>query len=113
MDSNTTPDTKISLIHIIGLFLLTVLLSVSVTLWVVKYSPLPAGPGFHGLTTQEVSILQHKLNLVNATGLIKPNMPNAVVFSEKEINALLGKRFIPNAAAVSLGQGEMQVYLRE
>lgn len=103
MDTNS--EQKIGCLHLIGLILLAVLLSVSLTLWIVQYFlfPKPFTPVM--LDQQEETALEHKLRKIGLPDLLQANQQQVedltpepysetgakreVSFTEKELNALL------------------------
>ncbi|MEB4590294.1 arginine N-succinyltransferase [Candidatus Thiothrix sp. Deng01] len=105
MDTNS--EHKIGCLHVAGLILLTVFLSVSVTLWVAQYFLFPKPFTPVKLNQQEETTLEHKLQQIGLPDLIgsnpqqpedltpepynEANAKREISLSEKELNALLAK----------------------
>lgn len=105
---DTSSEHKIGCLHVIGLILLTVFLSVSVTLWVMQYFLFPKPFKPVTLEPQEATVLEHKLQQVGLPELLETSPPTAadltpepysevgakreITFTEKELNALLAKK---------------------
>lgn len=106
MDTNSKQ--KIGCLHLIGLMLLAVLLSVSVTLWVVQYFLFPKPFKPIKLNQQEATMLERKLQQIGLPDLLETSQQSAedltpepyseagakreVSFTEKELNALLATK---------------------
>ena len=100
---STSSEHKIGCLHLIGLILLTVFISVSVTLWVVQYFLFPKPFQPVTLNTQETSVLERKLQQIGLPELmastptpdLKPEpyteigAKREIALTEKELNALL------------------------
>ena len=67
---STSSEHKIGCLHLIGLILLTVFISVSVTLWVVQYFLFPKPFQPVTLNTQETSVLERKLQQIGLPELM-------------------------------------------
>lgn len=105
---DTSSEHKIGCLHVIGLILLTVFLSVSVTLWVMQYFLFPKPFTPVTLDPQEETVLGQKLQHVGLPDLLETAPPTAedltpepysevgakreITFTEKELNALLAKK---------------------
>lgn len=105
MDTNS--QQKIGCLHVTGLVLLTVFISVSVTLWVVQYFLFPKPFKPVTLNAHETSVLEHKLQQIGLPNLLETassqtteltpepytevGAKREISLSEKELNALLAK----------------------
>ncbi len=107
MDTSSQP--KVGCLHITGLVLLTVFLSVSVTFWVMQYFLFPKPFKPTTLNAQETSVLEQKLQQIGLPDLLSPHAAAAqntdltpepysevgakreISLTEKELNALLAK----------------------
>ncbi|UOG90589.1 MAG: arginine N-succinyltransferase [Candidatus Thiothrix sulfatifontis] len=95
---DTSSDTKIGCLHVAGVILLTVFISVSVTLWVIQYFLFPKPFQPVTLDARETTVLAQKLQQI---GLPADNLTpepytevgasREISLSEKELNALLAK----------------------
>jgi hypothetical protein len=113
MENTPNPNSKIGLVHILGLFLLTIFLSVSMTLWVVKYLSFPYHPTLNNLNQEERSVLRQKLSLINAPHPARLQGGEEVPFNEKELNALLDGNITRNIENVHIKDGYLLVKLKE
>lgn len=102
---DTGSEQKIGCLHIAGLILLTVFLSVSVTVWVIQYFLFPKPFQPVTLNEHETSVLENKLQQIGLPDLMGKGSPQTedltpepyteegakreVSLSEKELNALL------------------------
>jgi hypothetical protein len=105
MDTNS--QQKIGCLHVAGLVLLTVFISVSVTLWVVQYFLFPKPFKPVTLNEHETSVLEQKLQQIGLPNLLETassqtteltpepytevGAKREISLSEKELNALLAK----------------------
>ncbi len=97
---DTSSDTKIGCLHVVGVILLTVFISVSVTLWVIQYFLFPKPFQPVTLDARETTVLEQKLQQI---GLPLPaddltpepytevGASREISLTEKELNALLAK----------------------
>jgi hypothetical protein len=113
MKSTPDPHSKIGLVHIVGLFLLTVFLSVSVTLWVVKYFSFPYHPAPNKLNQAETIVLRQKLWFINSPHLATQKGTEEISFNEKELNALLDGNITRNIENVHIKDGNLLIKLKE
>lgn len=105
---DTGSEQKIGCLHISGLILLTIFLSVSVTLWVVQYFLFPKPFTPVTLDQQEEATLEHKLQQIGLPELFdgskqqpaeeltpepytEEGAKREISLSEKELNALLAR----------------------
>ncbi|MEN9424916.1 MAG: hypothetical protein RL122_2299 [Pseudomonadota bacterium] len=96
---DTSSQQKIGYLHIIGLVLLTVFISVSVTFWVLQYFLFPKPFKPVALDAQENAVLEHKLQQIGLPSVAdltpepytEVGAPREISLSEKELNALLAK----------------------
>lgn len=97
---DTSSETKIGCLHVVGVILLTVFISVSVTLWVIQYFLFPKPFQPVTLDARETTVLEQKLQQI---GLPLPaddlspepytevGASREISLTEKELNALLAK----------------------
>lgn len=98
---DTSSDTNIGCLHIVGVILLTVFISVSVTLWVIQYFLFPKPFQPVTLDAREASVLEQKLQQIRLPALTTSDLTpepytevgasREISFTEKELNALLAK----------------------
>ncbi|OQX01160.1 MAG: arginine N-succinyltransferase [Thiothrix lacustris] len=97
---DTSSQQKIGCLHVIGLVLLTVFISVSVTFWVLQYFLFPKPFKPVALDAQETSVLEQKLQQIGLPTSSDDLTPEPytevgasreISLSEKELNALLAK----------------------
>lgn len=97
---DTSSQQKIGCLHVIGLVLLTVFISVSVTFWVLQYFLFPKPFKPVALDAQETSVLEQKLQQIGLPTSSDDLTPepytevgasHKISLSEKELNALLAK----------------------
>ncbi|OQX14261.1 MAG: arginine N-succinyltransferase [Thiothrix lacustris] len=98
---DTSSDPKIGCLHVVGVILLTVFISVSVTLWIIQYFlfPKPFQPVI--LDAHETTVLEQKLQQIGLPALTTDDLTpepytevgasREISLTEKELNALLAK----------------------
>lgn len=106
MDNTQTPQHKLGCLPILGIMLLTVIISVGVTFWLINYYLFPKRFEPVTLNQRETSALEEKLNQVGLFGLAEKEKAQETLvpepyteeganreisLSEKELNALLAK----------------------
>lgn len=94
----TSSETKIGCLHVIGVILLTVFISVSVTLWVIQYFLFPKPFKPVTLNEHETTVLEQKLQHLHLPSddltpepYTEVGASREIALTEKELNALLAK----------------------
>lgn len=94
----TSSETKIGCLHVVGVILLTVFISVSVTLWVVQYFLFPKPFKPVTLNEHETTVLEQKLQQLHLPSddltpepYTEAGASREISLTEKELNALLAK----------------------
>lgn len=97
---DTSSETKIGCLHVVGVILLTVFISVSVTLWVIQYFLFPKPFKPVTLDERETTVLEQKLQRIGLPAPPDDLTPEPytevganreISLTEKELNALLAK----------------------
>lgn len=106
MDKTQSSEHKLGCLPILGIVLLTVIISVGVTFWLINYYLFPKRFEPVTLNQRETTTLEQKLNQVGLFGLADKEKPpeeltpepyteeganREISLSEKELNALLAK----------------------
>lgn len=121
MDTNS--ETKIGCLHVVGVILLTVSISVSVTLWVIQYFLFPKPFQPVTLDARETTVLEQKLQQIGLplpTDDLTPEpytevgASREISLTEKDLNALLAKNTdMAESFWQSLAAGVEDIHIKE